>query len=60
MAGNPENTNQKHTPSIAPKQRIGFLAGQLTIPDDFDTTASAEIEALFTGSPDKPQFEDEP
>ncbi len=34
-----------------PKQvkRIGFLAGQFNIPDDFDTMYSDEIRAMFEG-----------
>jgi prevent-host-death family protein len=34
-----------------PKQmrRLGFLAGQIKVPDDFDTMAAAEIQALFEG-----------
>ena len=31
------------------RQRLGFLSGQITIPDDFDTMGSAEIETLFGG-----------
>lgn len=29
--------------------RLGFLAGQGHIPDDFDTLGDAEIQALFDG-----------
>ncbi|WP_134678002.1 hypothetical protein [Ectopseudomonas khazarica] len=32
--------------------RTGFLAGQLTFGDDFDTLGQAEIEAGFFGEPD--------
>lgn len=32
----------------APK-RIGFLEGQIDVPDDFDTMFEEEIEALFEG-----------
>lgn len=32
-------------------QRLGFLEGKATIPDDFDQMASAEIETLFHGAP---------
>jgi len=32
----------------APK-RIGFLEGQIDVPDDFDTMFAEEIEALFEG-----------
>lgn len=30
-----------------PKRRIGFLAGQFKVPDDFDTMGASEIEKLF-------------
>jgi prevent-host-death family protein len=32
-----------------PANRFGFLAGQIQVPDDFDTLGSAEIEAMFHG-----------
>ena len=35
--------------SPAPK-RIGFMAGQIEVPDDFDTMGAAEIEQLFDGT----------
>ncbi len=28
-------------------QRLGFMAGQITVPDDFDRMNAAEIEHLF-------------
>ena len=28
-------------------QRLGFLRGEIAVPDDFDTMGAAEIEALF-------------
>ena len=32
-------------------RRLGFLAGEIAVPDDFDRMGSAEIEELFnTGS----------
>lgn len=34
-------------PEASPPKRLGFLAGQLKVPDDFDTMGSAEIEGLF-------------
>jgi prevent-host-death family protein len=37
------------TPSGAQIRRLGFLAGQLSIPEDFDQMGSAEIEQLFGG-----------
>jgi len=35
----------------APKapQRLGFLAGEIAVPDDFDTMGEPEIAALFGG-----------
>jgi prevent-host-death family protein len=27
--------------------RLGFLAGEIMVPDDFDTMGSADIESLF-------------
>ena len=35
------------TPVAGQVKRLGFLAGQITVPDDFDRMASAEIEQLF-------------
>ena len=31
------------------RHRIGFLAGQFTVPDDFDSMGSEEIGTLFSG-----------
>ena len=31
-------------------RRLGFLAGQITVPDDFDRMGSEEIELLFGGA----------
>ena len=30
-----------------PKSRLGFLAGEFDVPDDFDTIGSDEIQAMF-------------
>ena len=30
-------------------RRIGFMAGQIEVPDDFDRMGEAEIERLFGG-----------
>jgi prevent-host-death family protein len=35
------------TDAQAPR-RLGFLGGQISVPDDFDTMGQAEIEQLFT------------
>ncbi len=32
-------------------RRLGFLTGQIEVPDDFDTMGSGEIEGLFGGCP---------
>ncbi len=44
----------KVTPFAAPDppatMRIGFLAGQITVPDDFDSMGAVEIEQLFDGT----------
>lgn len=37
-------------PSGSKIRRLGFLAGQIEVPDDFDTMGAAEIEALFGAS----------
>lgn len=37
------------TPEPVTKRRIGFLKGQLNIPDDFDTMGQEEIERMFYG-----------
>lgn len=36
------------------KSRIGFLKGQVTVPDDFDTMFQEEIEEMFYGKPEDP------
>lgn len=37
------------SPEPSQQKRIGFLAGQLVIPDDFDCMGEAEIAAMFGG-----------
>lgn len=32
-----------------PKQRIGFMSGQIKVPDDFDTMGADEIGGMFEG-----------
>jgi len=32
-------------------RRVGFMAGQIEVPDDFDRMGSAEIEQLFGDRP---------
>lgn len=36
-------------PSGRHVQRLGFMAGQITVPDDFDRMGSEEVERLFGG-----------
>ena len=36
-------------PSPGKAKRLGFMAGQIKVPDDFDQMGSSEIERLFTG-----------
>ena len=43
-------------PEPKAKKRIGFLKGQISVPDDFDTMFQEEIEAMFY---DGPLFPDE-
>jgi antitoxin (DNA-binding transcriptional repressor) of toxin-antitoxin stability system len=35
--------------AFAPLPRIGFLKGEITMPEDFDRMGSREIERLFNG-----------
>ena len=37
------------TPAAGQSRRLGFLAGQIAVPDDFDQISSPEIEHLFRG-----------
>jgi len=36
-------------PNVAQMRRLGFLAGQISIPDDFDEMGRRHIERLFAG-----------
>jgi len=36
--------------SVEPLPRIGFMKGQISIPDDFDRMGEQEIAAMFEGS----------
>jgi prevent-host-death family protein len=36
-------------PVAAAAKRFDFLAGQIEVPDDFDTMGAAEIEEMFCG-----------
>jgi prevent-host-death family protein len=36
-------------PAPNPQRRLGFLKGQIKVPDDFDTMMADEIEKMFSG-----------
>jgi prevent-host-death family protein len=36
-------------PEPAQMKRFGFMAGQIKVPEDFNTMGAVEIEALFEG-----------
>ena len=38
------------TPDAGHTKRLGFLAGEISVPDDFDTMGGALIERLFDGA----------
>ncbi|TAL91237.1 MAG: type II toxin-antitoxin system prevent-host-death family antitoxin [Rhodanobacter sp.] len=38
-----------NAPEPSHMKRFGFLAGQITVPDDFDTMGADEIQAMFEG-----------
>ena len=37
------------TPAAGQVRRLGFMAGEIAVPDDFDRMDSAEVEELFRG-----------
>jgi antitoxin (DNA-binding transcriptional repressor) of toxin-antitoxin stability system len=38
-----------NTPDAPRVMRLGFMAGQIKIPEDFDRMGAAEIEEMFSG-----------
>ena len=36
-----------HAPEAGQQRRLGFMAGQIAVPEDFDRMGSTEIERLF-------------
>ena len=48
-AGKPMVTVIPYTPPGKVKQRVGFLKGQIKMPDDFNQMGQAEIAGLFGG-----------
>jgi prevent-host-death family protein len=43
-------------PTGAQVRRLGFMAGQITVPDDFDRMGNQEIERIFMGGARIPEF----
>ena len=39
------------SPDASQIRRLGFLAGEISVPNDFDTMGSEQIEALFGNGP---------
>ena len=37
-------------PRAGVKRRIGFMSGQISVPDDFDRMGAGELQALFEGT----------
>ena len=38
------------TPSVGQQRRLGFMAGQFSVPDDFDRMGGEDIARLFESS----------
>jgi prevent-host-death family protein len=38
-----------HAPVGTETKRLGFMAGQVSVPDDFDRMGEAEIQRIFSG-----------
>jgi prevent-host-death family protein len=38
------------TPESNKMRRLGFMSGQIKVPDDFDTMGQTDIERLFSGN----------
>lgn len=48
-SGKPMVTVSAYEPPLNPAARIGFLKGQIEVPEDFDSMGREEISALFEG-----------
>lgn len=48
-SGKPMVTVQAYQPPLNPAARIGFLKGQIEVPEDFDSMGRKEIAAMFEG-----------
>jgi len=50
-AGKPiVNVTALNAPTGSQIRRLGFMRGQLSVPDDFDSMGRAEIEQIFGGT----------
>ena len=38
-------------PESAQQKRLGFLSGQVVVPDDFDAIGQEDIQGIFEGKP---------
>ena len=38
-------------PDVGQSSRLGFLAGQIVVPGDFDRMGESEIQDMFSGEP---------
>jgi len=51
-AGKPQvKVTALDAPAAGQERRLGFLAGQISVPDDFDRMGGDEIERIFGGAP---------
>ncbi|MDL2226227.1 type II toxin-antitoxin system prevent-host-death family antitoxin [Deltaproteobacteria bacterium OttesenSCG-928-M10] len=48
-SGKPMVTVRAYHPPLNPAARIGFLKGQIEVPEDFDSMGRKEIAAMFEG-----------
>lgn len=46
-AGKPMVRVSAYAPPPDPAKRVGFMAGMLNVPDDFDTMGSEDIKTMF-------------
>ena len=49
-SGKPMVTVSAYTPPPDPAKRLGFLKGNLEIPEDFDAMGKEAIQAMFEGA----------
>lgn len=49
-AGKPMVTVTAYQAPTKPARRIGFMEGQIEVPDDFDSMGRADIQSIFEGA----------